>query len=145
MKTSVNCFARLSNIYLHCCLNIQYTVIKSNLSLYSIRCITLQCVTSWRGSSPRHCPQPTQLLLKKCSSVAIRWQHCVRFNHRWSRGHNVRGQLLKKIRGQGPTFRVHTFSRPRTEMVEAKDRGHYFSKLWWVKFSYYTIFIIYCY
>ena len=36
----------------------------------------------------------------------------------------------KKILGQGPTFREQTLSRPRTEMVEAKDQGHNFSKLW---------------
>ena len=33
-----------------------------------------------------------------------------------------------KIRGQGPTFRRHTLFGSRTEMVEAKDRGHNFSK-----------------
>ena len=48
-------------------------------------------------------------------------------------GHNVSGEGLKKkqkkkIRGQEPTFREQTLSRPRTEMVEAKakDRGHNF-------------------
>ena len=43
----------------------------------------------------------------------------------------------KKIRGQGqgPTFRGQTFSRTRTGMVEAKDRGHKFSKLWLANFS----------
>ena len=36
----------------------------------------------------------------------------------------------KKIRGQGPTFREQTLSRPRVEMLEAKarDQGHNFSK-----------------
>ena len=36
----------------------------------------------------------------------------------------------KKIRGQGPTFRGQTLLRPRRGMVmvEAKDRGHNFSK-----------------
>ena len=45
----------------------------------------------------------------------------------WSRGHNVRGQgLKKKIRGQnqGPTFQVQTLSRPRAELVEAKAKDH---------------------
>ena len=34
----------------------------------------------------------------------------------------------KKIRGQGPTFRGQTLSRPRTGMLEAKvkDREHNF-------------------
>ena len=42
----------------------------------------------------------------------------------WSRGHNVRGQGLKKIRGQnqGPAFQVQTLSRPRAELVEAKTK-----------------------
>ena len=42
----------------------------------------------------------------------------------------------KKIRGQDPTFRGQTLSRPRTGMVEAKtkNRGHNFSKLWSVNF-----------
>ena len=42
----------------------------------------------------------------------------------------------KKIRGlgQGPIFRGHTLSRPKTEMVEAKDRGLNFSELRWVNF-----------
>ena len=52
----------------------------------------------------------------------------------WSRGHNLgaKAKDMKKIRGQGPTFRGQTFSRSRTEEVEtkAKDRGHNFSKLW---------------
>ena len=39
-------------------------------------------------------------------------------------------QELKKIHGQGPTFRGQTLSRPRTRMVEAKEREHNFSKLW---------------
>ena len=30
----------------------------------------------------------------------------------------------KKIRGQGQPFRGQTLSRPRTEMLEAKDQGH---------------------
>ena len=34
---------------------------------------------------------------------------------------------MKKIQGKGPTFRGQTLSRPRTEMVEAKDQGHNFS------------------
>ena len=44
---------------------------------------------------------------------------------RWSRGHKVRGQGLKKIRGQGQPFRGQTLSRPRTGMLEAKakDQG----------------------
>ena len=33
----------------------------------------------------------------------------------------------KKIRGQGPTFRGQTLSRPRTGMLEAKDQGHNFA------------------
>ena len=32
------------------------------------RCNTPKRVTSWRGPSPRHCAQATQLLLKKCRS-----------------------------------------------------------------------------
>ena len=28
----------------------------------------------------RHCARATQLILKKCGSVVIRWQHCVRFD-----------------------------------------------------------------
>ena len=40
---------------------------------------------------------------------------------RWSRVHNVRGQ--------GPTFRGQTLSRPRTGMIKAKDQGHNFFKL----------------
>ena len=43
----------------------------------------------------------------------------------WSRGHNIRGQgLKKKIRGQnqGPAFQVQTLSRPRAELVEAKAK-----------------------
>ena len=45
---------------------------------------------------------------------------------------NLQGKDLKKIRGQGPTFRGQTLSRPRTEMLEAKakDQEHNFSKLW---------------
>ena len=30
----------------------------------------------------------------------------------------------KKIRGQGQPFRGQNLSRPRTEMLEAKDQGH---------------------
>ena len=30
----------------------------------------------------------------------------------------------KKIQGQGQPFRGQTLSRPRTEMLEAKDQGH---------------------
>ena len=37
---------------------------------------------------------------------------------RWSRGHKARGQ------GQGQPFRGQNLSRPRTEMLEAKDQGH---------------------
>ena len=48
---------------------------------------------------------------------------------RWSRGPNVRGQ------SQGPTFRGQALWRPRTEMVEAKDQGHNFSKFGWANFS----------
>ena len=58
---------------------------------------------------------------------------------KWSRGHYVRGQRLKKIRGQGerPIFRVQTLLRPRTGMLEpkAKERGHNFSKLWLADFT----------
>ena len=44
----------------------------------------------------------------------------------------VKAKEPKKIRGQGlgPTFREQmTLSRPRTEMVEAKNRKHNFPKL----------------
>ena len=30
----------------------------------------------------------------------------------------------KKIQGQGQAFQGQTLSRPRTEMLEAKDQGH---------------------
>ena len=68
---------------------------------------------------------------------------------RWSRGHKARGfgqghkknprprprtafprtdtleaKDTKKIRGQGQPFRGQTLSRPRTEMLQAKDQGH---------------------
>ena len=45
---------------------------------------------------------------------------------RWSGGHKARGQGHKKIQGQGQgqPFRGQTLSRPRTEMLEAKDQGH---------------------
>ena len=47
---------------------------------------------------------------------------------RWSRGHKARGQGQghKKIQGQGQgqPFRGQNLSRPRTEMLEAKDQGH---------------------
>ena len=48
----------------------------------------------------------------------------------WSRGHNIRGQGLKKKNNQGPTFRVQTLSRPRTGLVDAKakDQGQNFKK-----------------
>ena len=44
---------------------------------------------------------------------------------RWSRGHKARGQGQghKKIRGQGQPFRGQTLSRPRTGVLEAKDRN----------------------
>ena len=51
-------------------------------------------------------------------------------DQRWSRGHKARGQDQgqghKKIRGQGQgqPFRGQNLSRPRTGMLEAKDRGH---------------------
>ena len=51
-------------------------------------------------------------------------------DRRWSRGHKARGQDQgqghKKIRGQGQgqPFRGQNLSRPRTEMLEAKDQGH---------------------
>ena len=49
-------------------------------------------------------------------------------NQRWSRGHKARdqGQGHKRIRGQGQgqPFREQILSRPRTEMLEAKDQGH---------------------
>ena len=52
------------------------------------------------------------------------------------RGTNVRGQVLKIIRGQGPTFQGQTLSRPRTEMVEAKDQVHmHFFQIMVGKFS----------
>ena len=41
---------------------------------------------------------------------------------KWSWGHKARGQGYKKIRGQGPTSREHTLSRPRTGIFEAKDK-----------------------
>ena len=47
---------------------------------------------------------------------------------RWSQGHKARGQGQgqghKKIRSQEQPFRGQTLSRPRTEMLEAKDQGH---------------------
>ena len=48
-----------------------------------------------------------------------------RNNQRWSRGHKAREH--EKIRGQGQkhTFRGSTLSRPRTEMLKAKDQGYY--------------------
>ena len=49
----------------------------------------------------------------------------------WGRGHNVRGQEPKKIRGQEPNFRGQTLSRSRLGMVEAKNHGQNFSKFWW--------------
>ena len=44
---------------------------------------------------------------------------------RWSGGHKARGQGQghKKIQGQGQPFRGQTLSRPRTGMLEAKDRN----------------------
>ena len=43
----------------------------------------------------------------------------------------------KKIRGQGhgPTFRGQTLLRSRTGMLEAKDQGNSFSKLWSANFQ----------
>ena len=56
--------------------------------------------------------------------VTAVWLLLVTRYQRWSRGHNARGQGHKKIRGQGQPFRGQTLSRPRTGMLEAKDRGH---------------------
>ena len=42
---------------------------------------------------------------------------------------DIKARNTKKIRCQGPTFLEQTLSRPRTEMVEAKDQGYNFSKL----------------
>ena len=36
----------------------------------------------------------------------------------------VKAKDTKKLRGQGQPFRGQTLSRPRTEMLEAKDQGH---------------------
>ena len=41
---------------------------KSNQIFHYTRCNTPKRVTSWRGPSPRHCAQATQLLSKKCRS-----------------------------------------------------------------------------
>ena len=41
---------------------------KSNQIFHYSRWITRKRVTSWRGPSPRHCAQATQLLSKKCRS-----------------------------------------------------------------------------
>ena len=42
--------------------------IASNQMFHYTRLITPKRVTSWRGPSPRHCAQATQLLSKKCRS-----------------------------------------------------------------------------
>ena len=54
------------------------------------------------------------------------WLLLVTRYQRWNRGHKARGQGQghKKIRGQGQPFRGQTLSRPRIEMLEAKDHGH---------------------
>ena len=53
---------------------------------------------------------------------------CVCHNQRWSREHKARGQRHKKIWGQGQrrTLRRKTLSRPRTRLLEDKDKdqGH---------------------
>ena len=51
--------------------------------------------------------------------------------------YEAKAEDSKTIRGQGPTFRGQTFSRPRAGMVEAtkaKDQVHNFSKLWSANF-----------
>ena len=46
-------------------------------------------------------------------------------SQRWIRGHKAEGQGQNKIRGQGPTFRGQTLSRPRTGMLEAKAKDQW--------------------